>query len=497
MKKILLLVILCISTVFSQSYKIVDTGQEKFFNNINEIDVPEQNEQFYGQDAQFNGYQPNYTDNSDGTITDNVTGLMWSRSLDITGDGIIDVNDKLTYPELSEYVKELDLGGYNDWRIPTIKELYSLVMFYGKDPSGLVQGDLIPFINTDYFEFGYGDESAGERLIDAQMATTTFYKGSALNSDEIMFGYNFADGRIKGYPYGTNQQGDVKGFYVYFVRGNENYGVNEFVDNSDGTITDNSTGLMWMKDDSKEGMNWVDALTFAQTKNSEKYLGFSDWRLPNAKELQSIVDYERSPQQTNSPAIDPVFFCSEITDEGGNTNYPFYWTSTTHENMVNGSNAVYICFGEALGFMQMPPNSGNYTLMDVHGAGAQRSDPKTGNIDQYPYGHGPQGDVVRIDNYVRLVRNIVPSDVPEDSYYRSDLIIYPNPAYDNINFYFNNESRSTDDIEVQIINSLGQTVFVDFIDNSTGYKNINISQLQQGLYYIKAGNKVGKIIVNK
>jgi hypothetical protein len=53
----------------------------------------------------------------------------------------------------------------------------------------------------------------------------------------------------------------------------------------------------------------------------------------------------------------------------------------------------------------MPPLSGNYLLLDVHGAGAQRSDPKSGNPDDYPYGHGPQGDVIRIYNHVRLVRD--------------------------------------------------------------------------------------------
>ena len=45
-------------------------------------------------------------------------------------------------------------------------------------------------------------------------------------------------------------------------------------------------------------------------------------------------------------------------------------------------------------------------LMDVHGAGAQRSDPKAGNAADYPYGRGPQGDVIRIDNFVRLVRDL-------------------------------------------------------------------------------------------
>ena len=44
-------------------------------------------------------------------------------------------------------------------------------------------------------------------------------------------------------------------------------------------------------------------------------------------------------------------------------------------------------------------------LMDVHGAGAQRSDPKSGNPNDYPTGRGPQGDAIRIYNYVRCVRN--------------------------------------------------------------------------------------------
>jgi streptogramin lyase len=44
--------------------------------------------------------------------------------------------------------------------------------------------------------------------------------------------------------------------------------------------------------------------------------------------------------------------------------------------------------------------------IDVHGAGAQRSDPKTGEAEDYPFGRGPQGDAIRIYNYVRLVRNI-------------------------------------------------------------------------------------------
>ena len=55
-------------------------------------------------------------------------------------------------------------------------------------------------------------------------------------------------------------------------------------------------------------MNWQDALAWAVKKNKENYLGYNNWRLPDIKELQSIVDYNRSPQKTKSAAIDPLFF---------------------------------------------------------------------------------------------------------------------------------------------------------------------------------------------
>ena len=49
-------------------------------------------------------------------------------------------------------------------------------------------------------------------------------------------------------------------------------------------------------------------------------------------------------------------------------------------------------------------DTGDYHYVDVHGAGAQRSDPKAGDPAMFPHGRGPQGDVIRIYNHVRLVR---------------------------------------------------------------------------------------------
>jgi hypothetical protein len=414
-------------TAFSQSYPIAGTNQTTFFNNSTSISEPAEGEDFYGQDANYHGNVPSYTDNGDGTVTDNVTGLMWQQSFDHNGDGKIDVDDKLYYNEM---VKKFGDGGttfagYDDWRLPTIKEMYSLILFSGRDISTQSKSteNLTPFIDNKTFEFNYGDLDAGERLIDMQCATTNVYV-----SDEVpatVFGVNFADGRIKGYGIDMPGRG-YKAFNYLLVRSNTSYGVNKFVDNTDGTITDEATGLMWMQDDNGEGILWQDALAYAEGK---EFAGYSDWRLPDAKELQSIVDYKRSPATTNSAAINPLFNCTQITNEAGENDYPWYWSNTTHvhQGEKSGSAAVYVAFGKSLGNMPKrpgknkqkgerpsgPPQGGQQennnnepvNWVDVHGAGSQRSDPKTGNPDDYPTGHGPQGDAIRIYNYVRLVRN--------------------------------------------------------------------------------------------
>ena len=350
----------------------------------------------YGQDAQSESYPASYTDNGDGTVTDNVTGLMWQQ----------DPGAKMTYDQAVAGAGSSTLAGHDDWRLPTIKELYSLILFTGIDPSGCDDladcPGLVAFIDAA-FAFAYGDTSAGERVIDAQFATSTIYVGEA-QDDELMFGVNFADGRIKGYGTGPMPgSSEDKGFFVLYVRGNSEYGNNDFVDNSDGTITDRATGLMWMEEDSGSfsvgdggagALDWEQALAWA---DGLVYAGYDDWRLPDAKELQSLVDYSRSPSSTSSAAIDALFAATQITNEGGEDDYPFYWTSTSHVNwMTGGTSAVYVAFGRALGYMG--------SWVDIHGAGAQRSDPKSGDPADYPTGHGPQGDAIRIYNHVRLVR---------------------------------------------------------------------------------------------
>lgn len=375
------------------TYPIVDTGQVHTYDDRSAIEFPEAGNPYFGQDAQYAGNTPSYKDNGNGTVSDLVTGLMWTQ----------DPGEKQSYDNAVTGAAECRVGGYNDWRLPTIKELYSLIQFSGinPNPNNYDPKSLTPFIDSSVFKFQYGDESKGERIIDSQFATSTLYVSTTMNGNKTMFGVNFADGRIKGYPAGNTGR-RTKTYFVLYVRSNSEYGKNKFKDNGDGTITDEATGLTWMKADSGKGLDWPAALEYAENLELADH---DDWRLPNAKELQSLVDYTRSPATTGSAAIDPIFDATKIINEGGQEDFGWYWSGSSHLRDGGADAAVYVTFGRALGWMpDRGSSSGDKKLMDVHGAGSQRSDPKIGDASRFPEGRGPQGDVIRIENMVRCVR---------------------------------------------------------------------------------------------
>jgi len=119
----------------------------------------------------------------------------------------------------------------------------------------------------------------------------------------------------------------------YYEKGAPNSG-DRYTDNGDGTITDNATGLEWVKsgyadtdttpattytaDGSWRKYTWNNALLYAERLD---YAGHTDWRLPNVKEIQSITNYE-----VYNPAINTTYFT--------NTSSDYYFSSTT---AVNGT----------------------------------------------------------------------------------------------------------------------------------------------------------------
>lgn len=353
-------------------YPIVDTGQAACYDNSSEIAWPAIGEAFFGQDAQFADHPSSYTVSDDGlTVLDHVTGLTWQQ-------GYASRKSWTAAMATAASLNSARFGGYADWRLPTIKELFSLW-----DASAGW-----PYLDTEVF--AYDPQSSPHGIF----WSSTKYSGLLESANDpatgaqMAFGVNFSTGHIKAYAIIAS----APTHFTRCVRG-ESYGLSDFQDNGDSTVTDHATGLMWARSDSGAGMDWQQALAYAQTQNTANYLGHSDWRLPNTKELQSLVDYSRSPGATDAaqvgPAIDPLFACTSITNEAGDADYPYYWTSTSAIAQANEEYvfAWYVAFGRAVG------SDGR----DLHGAGAVRFDAKV---------PGQAGGESRYYNFVRLVRNV-------------------------------------------------------------------------------------------
>jgi hypothetical protein len=366
----------------TSTYVIEQTGQAKCYD-IDGVEItPVEGDYCYGQDASYSaGASQSFSDNGDGTITDNVTGLIWQQ---------VPVDDSKTWQEAKDYCTDLELGNYTDWRMPTAKELYNISDF----SVGW------PYLDTTYFDFP--DESAADvspgisggpqgaaftieddtetndssiSKQNGQFWVDNYYiYGDEVESLDLAFGVNHASGHIKAYPAST----DGMGKFVRAVCGT--VVDNAFVNNGNGTITDSSTSLMWMSTDADTAMEWADALQYAEDCT---YGGYSDWRLPNVKELHSIVDYDGT-----YPAIDADYFTCSTFEE--NVNY-YFWTSTSaymNGNDPEYTSAWYVAFGKAVG------NDGE----DSHGAGAIRFSPKYADSNAEQEG----GD--NMINSVRLVR---------------------------------------------------------------------------------------------
>jgi len=250
-------------------FKLPDSGQTEKYTTIS------------GEDADFIINPPSFTDNYDGTITDNNTGLMWQKT-----DG-----GEMTFEATSDYCKNLNIGGYTDWRLPTGIELFSLNYF----------DQINPALNTTYFT-----KTVAEYWWTSEVRADDATKIWVVN----------AGGGIGAHPKTeTVSAGGIKHFHVRAVREaiNPTFSVEHFTDNANGTITDNFTGLTWQKIQSANTMTWEEALSYSKTAS---LAGKTDWRLPNVKELQSLNDVKLL-----KPSFNKTYF--------PNINSGNYWSSTS------------------------------------------------------------------------------------------------------------------------------------------------------------------------
>ena len=117
----------------ANAYVVPGTGVVKCYSSTQEISCPAYGQSFYGQDGNFQTNQISYMDNGDGTVTDLITGLVWQKSSDSLQRSLSTAN---------QYCTDLNLGGMTGWRVPSMKELTTLVDASKNSPA----------LNTSVFE---------------------------------------------------------------------------------------------------------------------------------------------------------------------------------------------------------------------------------------------------------------------------------------------------------------------------------------------------------
>jgi len=237
----------------------------------------------FGEDHNYGVNLHSYTNNGDGTLLDNVTGLMWQQ------------NDSLVTSTLAlglTYCKDLVLAGHEDWRMPEHKEFLWLV--------------------------------------DSDAAGAPYWDGPFIDNGSLVF-----------HSRNVNQFNSARNWYIHFnagsngafngayttrcVRGAE-APREHYSDNGDSTVTDHLTDLTWDQGETAL-MTWEAALGYCEGLSLAEQ---TDWRLPNRNELQSLIDYDRPTQ----PSINGAFF--------PNATSVWYWTSTT--NKATAIDAWYVDF---------------------------------------------------------------------------------------------------------------------------------------------------------
>jgi len=246
---------------------------------------------------------PRFTDNGDNTVTDNLTGLMWEQC---PGNSTMDWAAALVY------ANGLDLATHDDWRLPNINELESLCSsqesLNGTWLSSLeltdVQNNVYWSSTTDAAATAnawYVDMS-NTRLNSIDKSTDTVYVWAVRGiTDKLM-----KTGQTTSYTAGDD--GDLEQGVAWPSP--------RFADLGDGTIRDNLTGLIWQKAVDTTARNWAASFTYARGLS---FASADDWRIPNKRELRSLIHYGVSNQVTCLAGFGFTDFDSE-----------YYWTSTIY-----------------------------------------------------------------------------------------------------------------------------------------------------------------------
>jgi arylsulfatase A-like enzyme len=288
-----------------------------------------------GEDSDYTINAQAFTNNGNGTITDNVTGLMW-QSVD---------HGESTWENAVANAASVTTGGYNDWRLPTPHELFCLFNHQVSNPA----------LNTAFFP-------------NNPVARAGYWWSSDLygTSTTNVWCTNEGGGLGPKPKSETISAGGTLRYHARYVRGAKQTNGHNYVSNNDGTVTDLDTGLMW-RQVPRTAATWSAALADIEGLTDA---GFSDWRMPNVKEMESLVDYTMTTftSLTNiKPPAHRLLFPSAMATS--------YWTSTTQNN--DALAALVVEFGlnttsnpprNAQGIISHEPKTSSYPVFAVRTA---------------------------------------------------------------------------------------------------------------------------------
>jgi len=343
------------------------TGQMECFDAGGVIPCPGPGQPFYGQDGNHPGFPHDYEvvkpdpgDPSTWYTIDYSTALMWQY----LNDG-----ERRTLPEAHEYASGLRLGGYDDWRVPNLTELLSILDLKMDPPCFDTNAfDLAidePWYHTFWtsttpplnrteafvisFKYGtihYSPKDPGYRP-DYTRAVRSILKAPEngdINGDEdidisdslsllfYFFGHRINPEPLKhviGLPvtFHCDDIVPLPGEECLLQGGSDRIGIPRDFEvvkpdpenRSTWYTIDHATGLMWQYAEDLEQRTWGEAMAYCETLELG---GFRDWRLPGIKELQSLMNYGRA-----YPALDSDYFGVESYSLEGRDHWQF-WSST-------------------------------------------------------------------------------------------------------------------------------------------------------------------------
>jgi len=313
-----------------------------------------------------------FADNGDGTVTDNLTGLIWLKNAGCFQRA--DWNSALTDAnQLASGACGLRDGSLaGQWRLPNLIELESVIDVSAAGPA-LTPGN--PFTNaanalywtsTGYFGGEEGsplawviDLTDGGFLNDGVQNVKT----SSLNGVWAVRGTGSGPARLQATglfeaPLSAGDDPTLEmGVRLTSAR---------FIENGDGTFTDAMTGLVWLKQASCIQNDWATAVAAVRNLASGQ-CGLSDgsaagdWRMPNRNEMQSLADRNQNNESEylNNTFLNPdgTVFQEAILDNYISGQY--YWTSTTDAADTTEAWTVFSC---DYGVYNIPKSATGYTL---------------------------------------------------------------------------------------------------------------------------------------